>query len=67
MTIRTMLAALTLAVLLAVGSCAGPESESEQGSVDLRSRDITWPTYGGEFDRPATPNDPEEEPEPSAE
>jgi hypothetical protein len=45
--------------LCALG-CASPD---DSPSIDIRSRDVTWPTYDGELDRPATPFVPEEESE----
>lgn len=44
-----------------LAACQSPGGEP---NIDLRQRDVTWPTYDGEFDRgsrPAIPPEPEEE------
>jgi hypothetical protein len=59
-----------LCALTAFGwlGCHGPEDEHGPG-LDIRRRDVTWPTYDGRFSRPPTelaPAEPEQPEEPAA-
>jgi len=52
---KKLLLILSLSVLpLMWVSCEAPPA-GEEPAIDLRSRDITWPTLDGRTDRPAEP------------
>ena len=59
---RVMIAGLLwLACAAGLISCESPQPAGREPAVDLRSRDITWPTLDGRMDRPAEPALPEPE------